>query len=107
MSGSDFSIVGDTVTMKMDFMDRLIEKVSGVAADRAVEKYQEEKMREEKLTCKEASMKLGVSKSTIIRYLTTGKKKGGISIKLKGLKTGRDYIISRFDLEDFKNKIEA
>src|SRR5690606_2140700 len=73
----DYSIVGNTITMRMDFMDKLMEKVSGVAADRAVEKYREEMMRDEKMGSKSASKKLGVSKATIIRYITNGKKIGG------------------------------
>ena len=103
----DYSIVGNTITMRMDFMDKLMEKVSGVAADRAVEKYREEMMRDEKMGSKSASKKLGVSKATIIRYITNGKKIGGRTMKLKATRTGRDYIISRLDLEEFKNKIEA
>jgi len=104
---SDYSIVGNTITMRMDYMDKLIEKVSGFAADRAVEKYKEEKMRDEKLGTKDASLKLGVSKVTLIRYIIKGKRVGGIVHKLKALKSGRDYIITRLDLEDFRGKLEA
>lgn len=104
---TEYSIVGNTITMRMDFMDKLMEKVTGLAADAAVEKYKEEMMKDEKLTCKSASKKLGVSKATIIRYITNGKKVGGRTVRLKATRTGRDYIISRLDLEGFKNKIEA
>ena len=101
----DYSIVGNTITMRMDYMDKLMERVSGFAADRAVEKYKEEKMRDEKLTAMEASKKLGVSKVTLIRYILKGKRTGGLVHRLKALKSGRDYIITRLDLEEFKEKL--
>ena len=107
MMGLEYSIVGDTITMRMDYMDKLMEKVSSFAAERAVEKYQEEKMKDEKLTSKGAAKKIGVSKATIHRYINSGKRVGGHIVKLHATKTGRDFIISRFDLEEFKSKIDA
>ncbi|MHA7829449.1 MAG: helix-turn-helix domain-containing protein [Flagellimonas sp.] len=104
---TDYAIVGNTITMRMDYMDKLIEKVAMMAADAAVEKYKEEKMRDEKLGTKQASEILGVSKVTLIRYITNGKKVGGKTIKLKATKTGRDYIISRLDLEKFKEQLKT
>ncbi|UBZ15341.1 helix-turn-helix domain-containing protein [Flagellimonas marinaquae] len=103
----DYSIVGNTITMRLDYMDKLMEKVAMVAADAAVEKYKEEMMRDEKLSSKDASIKIGVSKVTLIRYITNGKKIGGRDYKLKATKTGRDYIISRFDLEKFRARLET
>ena len=104
---TDYSIVGNTITMRLDYMDKLMEKVAIVAADAAVEKYKEEMMKDEKLNSKNASNKIGVSKVTIIRYITNGKKIGGRTVKLKATKTGRDYIISRLDLEKFKEQLET
>ena len=104
---SDYAIVGNTITMRLDYMDKLMEKVAIVAADAAVEKYKEEMMQDEKLSSKDASIKIGVSKVTLIRYITNGKKIGGRNYKLKAIKTGRDYVISRLDLEKFKKELEA
>ncbi|WP_159076391.1 hypothetical protein [Flagellimonas amoyensis] len=91
--------------MRLDYMDKLMEKVTRLAADAAVEKYKEEMMKDEKLTCNSASRKIGVSKATIIRYITNGKKVGGRTVRLKATRTGRDYIISRLDLEEFKGRL--
>lgn len=104
---TDYSIVGNTITMRLDYMNKLMEKVAIVAADAAVEKYKEEKMRDEKLGAKLASEKLGVSKVTLIRYITNGKKIGGRIYKLKATKTGRDYIISRLELEKFREHLKT
>lgn len=104
---TDYSIVGNTITMRLDYMDKLMDKVATVAANAAVEKYKEEMMKDEKLNSKDASNNIGVSKATTIRYITNGKKIGGRTIKLRATKTGRDYIISRLDLEKFKEQLET
>ena len=103
---TDYAIVGNTITMHLDYMDKLIEKVAIVAADAAVEKFKEEMMRDEKLSSKDASLKIGVSKVTLIRYITNGKKVGGRTFKLKATKTGREYIISRLDFEKFREQLK-
>jgi IS30 family transposase len=101
------AIVGDTVTMEKKFLAELLKDVSGIAASTAVDKYREEKMSGEKLSVEEVSKELKLSTQTLIRYIHAGKKVRGRYVKLKAEKNGRQFSISRLDMEEFRKSING
>jgi len=78
----NYSIIGNTIMMRMDFFEEKMEMAAATGARVGVEKYREEKMKGEKLSVQKAAKELDLSDQTLIRYIHFGKRVRGRQINV-------------------------
>ncbi len=98
--------IGGAVVMSKEFFAKYTTDVTQLAAKTAIEQYKIEASKDEKLTVTEIAKQEKCSRPTVIEWINTGIKKGKLKL-LASKKNGRDYIITRFDLNRFLEAKQA
>lgn len=101
----EIDIIGNAVVMDKLKFNQILVNVAKQAAKFGVNSYLEQQEKNRKLSVTEASEELGVSKSTVLRYITNGVSKGGLNVKLKAISKSKGYVITGYDLKEFKESM--
>ena len=100
---NDIAQVGDTIIMKIDILQVLLEKASEKGAKVAIEAYSVLKNKDEKLTPSQIAKIENCSTPTVLNWINNGVKKGNKQLFLKSEKIGlRDHRVTRHAYEEFK-----
>jgi transposase len=92
--------IGNTLVVSKEFFSSYTHQVAELASQKAIEQYRIERSKDEKVTVSEVAKQEKCTPPTVIEWINRGVKKG--KIKLKASRKGtRDYIISRYDLNQF------
>lgn len=92
----------DLVVLTKDFLKEYTNQVTQLACDKALEKYKQEKDKNEKLTITNISAQEKCTPFTVRRWIEKGVKIGSETVKLKGARSGeKKYTVTRYDLNQF------
>lgn len=98
-----YAEVGNTVIFEKPLLRQLINDAVKIGMETAVKVARVEAMKDIELPVSKASRVLGVSSPTLIKYCNDGHRKAG---KLPHKKEGEKYIVNRYDLEVFKERMK-
>lgn len=103
----------DTIIISRDIFEAYTRQVAEFASKTAIEEYRkaqevenENKKKKEFLSAKEVSRIMKVSVPTVINWITRGINQGRIKLQASR-KNKRDYQVTRFDLEEFRDRKQS
>jgi len=103
---SHITEIGDAVVMSQEFFNKYTTDVTKLAAEAAIKQYKIEASKDEKLTIAQIAEQEKCTRPTVIDWINKGIKNGRLKL-VASKKNGRDYIISRFHLNQFLSEKQA